>query len=59
MEDNLSCGLKEEELEKGIQDLLNHLIVFLFSSKEVLKHLNQIGRGNMLSDLVISADSGD
>jgi hypothetical protein len=59
MEDYLSCGLKEEELEKGIQDLLNHLIVFLFSSKEVLKHLNQIGRGNMLSDLVISADSGD
>ena len=33
MEDYLSCGLKEEELEKGIQDLLNHFIIFLFGAQ--------------------------
>ena len=33
MQDNVSGWCEEEELEEGIQDLLDHLIVFLFGSK--------------------------
>ena len=33
MEDNVPGRREEEELEEGIQDLLDHLVIFLLGSK--------------------------
>jgi hypothetical protein len=32
MQHNVSGRFEEQELEKGVQDLLNHLVVFLFGT---------------------------
>jgi hypothetical protein len=38
--------------------LLDHFIVFLFGSKQILKHLDQVGGSYMLCNFIITADSG-
>lgn len=56
MQDNLSGRFEEKELEECVQDLLNHLIVFLLCSQKILEHLDQVRGCDMLCDLVISGD---
>ena len=59
MEDNVSGWSEEEELEESVQNLLDHLVIFLFRSKQVLQQLYQIRRSNCLGDLIVSADCSD
>ena len=59
MEDNVSRWSKEEELEECVQNLLDHLVIFLLRAKQVLQQLDQIRRSNRLCDLVVSADCSD
>jgi hypothetical protein len=59
MQYDFSGRLEEEEFEESVQDLLYHLIVFLLGPKQVLKHLNQVRRGDVLGDLIVTANGGD
>lgn len=47
---------EEEELEESVQDLLDHFIVFLFGSKQVLQQFDKIRGCDDLSNLIISTD---
>ena len=58
MQHNFSGRLKEEEFEESVQDLLHHLIVLLLGTKQVLKHLYQVRGGDVLSDLIVTANCG-
>ena len=49
MENNIARCLEEEELEECVEDLLNHFIVFLLCSKQILQHLDQVRLSNCLS----------
>jgi hypothetical protein len=40
MQDNISGRFEKQELEEGVKDLLDHFIVLLLCSKQVLKHLD-------------------
>lgn len=40
VQNHFSRGSKEEELEEGVEDLLDHLVVFLLGTKHVLEQLN-------------------
>ena len=59
MQDDFSGRLEEEEFEESVQDLLHHLIVLLLGTKEVLKHLYQVRGGDVLGDLIVTANGGD
>jgi hypothetical protein len=59
MQDYLSRRLEEQEFEECVEDLLNHFIVFLLGSQQVLKHLDEVGGCDVLANLVISANSGN
>lgn len=59
MEDDFSGRPKEEELEEGVENLLNHLVVFLLGAKHILQQLNQVRLGYLLGDLVIPRDSAN
>lgn len=59
MQHNFSGRLEEKEFEESVQDLLHHLIVLLLGTKQVLKHLYQVRRGDVLSDLIVTANGGD
>lgn len=47
----------KEEFEKCIQNLLNHLIIFLFSSQHILQQANQVAVCNHLSCWFIATNS--
>ena len=57
MQHDLTRRLEEEELEEGVQDLLDHLIVLLLGSQQILKHLDQVRGSYVLRDFIITADS--
>jgi hypothetical protein len=59
MKHNFSGRFKEQEFEESVQDLLHHLIVLLLGPKQVLKHLNQVRRGDVLCDLIVTANGSD
>jgi hypothetical protein len=59
VEHNFSSGLEEQEFKEGIQNLLYHLIILLFSSKQILKHLNQIRISNLMGYAFRSTNSGN
>ena len=59
VEHDLSRWAEEEELEEGVQDLLDHLIILLLGSKELLKELDQVGARNDLSAFIVTADGAD
>jgi hypothetical protein len=41
VQNNITSRFEEQELEEGVQDLLDHFIVFLLGA-EVLQHLDQV-----------------
>ena len=59
MQNNLSCWFEEQKFEKSIQNLLDHLIIFLFGSQKILEHLDEIRVANLNSDSLSSADCGN
>jgi hypothetical protein len=42
VQNNITSRFEEQELEEGVQDLLDHFIVFLLGAEEVLQHLDQV-----------------
>lgn len=59
MQHYVTGRLEEQELEESVEDLLYHLIIFLFGPEQVLQHLNQIGFRNDPGNRFGSSDSGD
>ena len=57
MQNDIPRRAEEEELEEGVQNLLDHLVVFLLRSKQVLQQFDQIRGSNGLSDLIVPAYS--
>lgn len=59
MQNNITSRFEEQELEEGVQDLLDHFIVFLLGAEEVLQHLDQVRWSNHLGDNFSSANCSD
>lgn len=59
MKDDFASGAKKQELKEGVQDLLDHFIIFLLGAEQVLQELNQVRRCNRLCDLIIAANRAD
>jgi hypothetical protein len=59
VEHHVSCWFEEQELEEGVKDLLDHLVVLLLGSKKVLNHLNQIRISNEIGNLLGTTDGGN
>jgi hypothetical protein len=59
VQDDLACRLEEKEFEECVENLLHHLIIFLFGAEKVLEHLYEERAGDLLSDVIISTNSGD
>lgn len=57
VEDNVTCGLEHEEFEVGVEDLLNHFIIFLLGPEEIMEHTNEVGTGDQLCTFLIPAES--
>jgi len=55
IQNNLPRGPKEQELEEGVEDLLDHLVVFLLRAEHVLQQLDQVRVGDHVSCDVVSA----
>lgn len=56
MQHYLARGPEEKELEEGVEDLLNHFVIFLLRSKQVLQQLNQVTVCDQLGALVVAAN---
>lgn len=57
MKYDLASRLKEQKLEECVQNLLHHFIIFLLRTQEILQHLDQVRRSDMLPNFIITADS--
>jgi hypothetical protein len=40
VKDDLTCGLEEQEFKECVENLLDHLIVFLLGAQQILQHLD-------------------
>lgn len=56
MQHDISRRTEEQKLEESVQNLLNHFVVLLFGTQEVLKQFDKVGRGDCLSDVVITTN---
>lgn len=41
VENDVSRWCEEEELEESVQDLLDHFVILLFGSEEILQHFDE------------------
>lgn len=56
VQDELAGRFEEEELKESVQNLLHHLVVLLFSAKQVLKDLDQATLGDEIGYFIRAAD---